>query len=81
MPDWPSGWQSGKPDLIVQMDGEYTLKAEGRDVYRNFVLPAPTTEHQVTVRALEFRPGNARIVHHALIYVDSTRESRRRQNS
>jgi len=80
LPDWPSGWQSGKPDLIVQMDGEYTLKAEGRDVYRNFVLPVPTTKTRY-VRALEFRPGNARIVHHALIYVDSTRESRRRQNS
>lgn len=68
LPDWPSDWQSGKPDLIVHMDGEYTLKAEGRDVYRNFVLPVPTTKTRY-VRALEFQLGNARIVHHALIYV------------
>ena len=80
LPDWPTGWQSGKPDMVVGMDGEYTLKAEGRDVYRNFVLPIPTTKARY-VRTLEFRPGNAGIVHHALIYVDSSRESRRRQSS
>ena len=80
LPDWPTGWHSGKPDLVVQMNGEYTLQAEGRDVYRNFVLPVPTTKARY-VRLLEFRPDNPEIVHHALIYVDSSRESRRRQNS
>jgi Flp pilus assembly protein TadD len=76
-PDWPTGWQAGTPDLIVASDGEFLLPSEGRDVYRNFVLSIPTKKHRY-IRALEFRPSNARIVHHALIYVDRTRESRRR---
>ena len=76
-PDWPAGWQAGKPDLILSSEGEFFLPSEGRDVYRNFVLSIPTKKRRY-VRALEFRPANARIVHHALIYVDRTRESRRR---
>jgi len=76
-PKWPTGWQAGTPDLILASEGEFFLPSEGRDVYRNFVLSIPTKKRRY-IRALEFRPANARIVHHALIYVDRTRESRRR---
>ena len=49
-PDWPEGWQLGEPDLVVEMPQPYTLYAEGIDVYRNFVIPAPVTgEHWILV--------------------------------
>ena len=51
------------------------LAAEGKDIYRNFLVPIPTTERR-NVKALEFHPGNSKVVHHAFIEVDATRQSR-----
>jgi len=70
-PDWVEGWQLGQPDLIVKMPKVFRLPAEGRDVYRNFVIPASLGQAKY-VRAVEFRPDNPKIVHHAFIKVDST---------
>jgi tetratricopeptide (TPR) repeat protein/mono/diheme cytochrome c family protein len=75
MPRWPDGWRLGAPDLVVRMRDVYTVPADGADVFRTFVLSIPTT-HPQYVRAIEFRPGNARVVHHANIGVDRTRSSR-----
>ncbi|HXG47959.1 MAG TPA: tetratricopeptide repeat protein [Methylomirabilota bacterium] len=74
---WTDGWHWGEPDLVVKLPEPYTLPAEGRDVYRNFVIPLPTTNRHY-VRGFEFRPGNFGVVHHAFIRVDRTGESRRR---
>jgi hypothetical protein len=75
-PVWAESWFLGTPDLIVTMPQAYTLPPEGRDVYRNFVLPIPLPGRRF-VRAVQMRPGNARIVHHAFMYLDRTRQSRR----
>lgn len=79
IPEWTTGWQLGEPDLIVDMPEPYELLAEGLDVYRNFVIPIelPSTKF---VRAVEIRPGNARIVHHGVLLIDATRESRKLDN-
>src|SRR6478736_8438484 len=53
----------------------YNVRADGADVFRTFVIPIPTSAPRY-VRALEFRPGNARVVHHANLGVDRTRSSR-----
>src|SRR5881397_2529383 len=58
------------------MPQPYTLAAEGKDVYRNLVIPIPVLKRRY-VKAVEFQPGNPRVVHHAFINVDQTRESRR----
>jgi len=76
LPKWRDDWQLGEPDLVVTMAASYTLPAEGKDVYRNFVIPVPLTARRY-VKAVEFRPGNAKIVHHAFLKVDRTRQSRR----
>jgi tetratricopeptide (TPR) repeat protein len=76
LPQWDTGWQLGTPDLVVSMDQPFTLTASGVDVFRTFVLHIPTTTPRF-VRAIEFRPGNARAVHHANIGVDRTRSSAR----
>ena len=59
------GWQLGKPDLVLEMPEAFDVPADGPDVYRNFVIPTGLTEDK-WVRAVEFRPGTRRVVHHAL---------------
>jgi tetratricopeptide (TPR) repeat protein len=77
LPKWNEGWQLDEPDLVVTMTEPYTLQAEGKDVYRNFVIPIPLAAQRF-VAAVEFRPDNPRIVHHAFMRLDRTRESRQR---
>ena len=81
VPEWPTGWLLGPPDLIVTMPRPYTLAAEasaaGKDVFRTFVLPVPL-ESMRYVRALELRPGNPKAVHHIVGGVDPTPRSRQR---
>ena len=72
-PRWSAGWQLGEPDLVVTLP-EYTLRADGTDVFRNFVVTVPGTATRY-VRGFEFRPGS-RAVHHANIRVDPTPASR-----
>ncbi|MBC8001200.1 MAG: hypothetical protein H7X97_01315 [Opitutaceae bacterium] len=75
LPSFPEGWQLGKPDLIVKMDRPYKVRAEGRDVYRHFVLPLNFTEDK-WVRAIEFRPSAPTVVHHALFFLDPSGAAR-----
>ncbi len=65
-PSFPEGWELGRPDLVVTLEQAYELPAEGRDVFRNFVIPLPVNQRRY-VRALELRPGNPRVVHHAVM--------------
>ena len=76
-PRWVDGWQLGTPDLVVTMPQPYVLPAQTRDVFRTFVVPIPVKSASY-VRAVEFRPGNHSVVHHANIKIDRTRLSRRR---
>lgn len=64
-PKFTQGWQLGEPDLVMTMPEPYELKAEGSDVYRGFVIPLKVPAGKY-LRAVEFRPGNRRIVHHAV---------------
>ena len=75
VPVFAEGWQLGEPDLVVKMDRPYLLPARGADVFRNFVMTVPvkTTRY---VAAVELRPGNKRIVHHANMLIDTTPSSR-----
>src|SRR5438067_3000101 len=68
-------WQLGAPDLVVRMPQPYVVPADGADVFRTFVIPIPSKTPRY-VRALEFHPGNARVVHHANLGIDRTRSSR-----
>ena len=77
LPAFTDGWQLGKPDLVLEMPEAFEVPADGPDVYRNFVIPVPIPERRY-VRALAFRPGNPKVVHHALIKVDQNGEGRRR---
>jgi tetratricopeptide (TPR) repeat protein len=69
----PARGATPRADAIVQLPA-YRLRADGPDVFRNFVVPVPTSGARF-VRGLEFRQSG-RAVHHANIRVDRTRASR-----
>ena len=75
VPRFAAGWQLGEPDLVVTMAEPYVVPASGRDVFRSFVVPVPT-ERDRFVAAMEFRPGNHEVVHHAVVLVDGARSTR-----
>jgi len=65
LPHFTDGWQLGTPDLVLEMPETFDIPADGPDIYRNFAIPTSLTEDK-WVRAIEFRPGTRRVVHHAL---------------
>lgn len=69
MSKFPEGWQLGEPDLVLKMPRAFTIPAEGRDVQQCFVLPMGLDVDK-TVSAVDFRPGNRKVVHHAIFYLD-----------
>lgn len=71
-----SGWQLGEPDLVLTMAEEYRVPADGPDVFRYFVIPIEIPADQEVV-GVEFRPGNPRVVHHAILYLDTTGAARK----
>ena len=74
VPTYPSGSQLGTPDLVLPMRRAFTHQGNGQDLYRVFVLPVniPTDRD---IAAIEFRAGNKRIVHHAIIGLDTTQQA------
>jgi len=70
------GWQLGTPDLILSPADEFVLGPTGRDHFRCFVMPTNLPE-DVYVSAVELRPGNPRIVHHLLLFIDTTGQARK----
>lgn len=72
-----AGWTLGEPDLVVAIPRPYTLAPHEHDVFRNFVFPVERPDGAF-VKALEFRTGRTRAIHHAMISVDQTHASRRK---
>jgi mono/diheme cytochrome c family protein len=71
LPKFPEGWQLGTPDLVVKLPQPMEVPAEGADIYECFVVPMNLPKDQF-IRAVEFRPSNPRVVHHALLFTDAT---------
>ena len=67
-------WKMGTPDVILTPPDDYLLGADGRDEYRCFVLPTHFDSDRY-VAAVEVLPGNRRVVHHVIGFVDSTGRS------
>lgn len=76
VPKFPTGWALGQPDLLLEPSESYQLEAEGRDVYRCFVVPTHFAEDR-WVSALDVHPGNRAVVHHVIAYIDTSGQARR----
>lgn len=77
-PKFQDEWQLGPPDLILRAGQPYQLSADGQEVFWNFILPVPITTTR-WVKAIEVRPGTARVFHHANVILDRSRSSRRQE--
>jgi len=55
----------GPPDLVLEQQSPTQLGAHGEDLYRNVIFPLDKKE-DLAIRALQFLPGNPKIVHHSL---------------
>ncbi|HEB53427.1 MAG TPA: tetratricopeptide repeat protein [bacterium] len=73
-PTFADDWQLGRPDLVVRMPDVLAVPADGPDIVRNYVVPVAVDRLRY-VAAVEVRPGNP-AVHHAVLMVDRTRQSR-----
>jgi tetratricopeptide (TPR) repeat protein/mono/diheme cytochrome c family protein len=78
-PVFAEGWELGRPDVVLTVPRAYTVKPGTEDVYRNLVFRSPL-QTGVFVRAVEFKTAGAPI-HHAVIRVDRTPASRRRDGA
>ncbi len=75
-PRFAAGWELGKPDVIVRAEKPFQLAASGTDIYWNFVFRTPV--HRTRwLKAIEIRPGDKRLVHHANVLVDREQSGRR----
>jgi tetratricopeptide (TPR) repeat protein/mono/diheme cytochrome c family protein len=77
-PTFVEGWQLGKPDVVVKAAKAYALPASGSDNYWNFVFRAPVDRTR-WLKAMEIRPGDKRLVHHANVLVDRQQSGRRQE--
>ena len=65
LPRFSEGWQIGEPDLVLTMAQPVKLPATGTIPY----LTVPTDyefPEDTWIQAIEVRPGNRRVVHHAV---------------
>ncbi len=78
----PTGnqWLLGEPDLVIELEEDYILPGEGKDVYRNFVVPIPL-QKTAYVTSFELLPKSRLAIHHALLMLDSTGRSRERDKA
>lgn len=70
-PAFPPGWRLGEPDALLRMGADYTVGPDGPDVYRCFVYPTGYA-HDRFISAMEVHPGNRRIVHHVIAWLDTS---------
>ncbi|HEY1792096.1 MAG TPA: cytochrome c [Opitutaceae bacterium] len=87
------GWRLGPPDLVVRMRAPFAVPAGPDDTYEVFpmhfslaqvppeVLAAARIPDSdvLAVAAVEVRPGNRRVLHHADVFVDTSGEAMRRE--
>jgi mono/diheme cytochrome c family protein len=71
---FPDTWTIGEPDVVLSLGAPYTVPARAGDLYRCFVVPTSFPEDRY-VSAVEFLPGNRKIVHHVLTYIDTSEAS------
>ncbi|HYR87914.1 MAG TPA: hypothetical protein VE422_27790 [Terriglobia bacterium] len=62
-PEFPQGSMLGKPDLVVKMREPLRIPGDNRDRFMVIKIPYELP-HDRFVRAIEFVPGNRKLIHH-----------------
>jgi tetratricopeptide (TPR) repeat protein/mono/diheme cytochrome c family protein len=79
-PQFSTGWLMGQPDLVLRAARPYTVPAEAGETFWNFIMQVPIASTR-WVRAIEIRPGNPRVFHHANVILDRSHAARRRESA
>jgi hypothetical protein len=66
-PQYAEGWTIGQPDVVLPMQEDYPIPADGTIAYQYFEVPTNFTEDK-WVQAFEVRPSNRAVVHHVIVY-------------
>ena len=77
LPQYASGWRLGKPDLELVAPDSFTVAADGEDVFQHWIIPLDLPEDKIVV-GFEFRPGNPAVVHHAILFLDTSGMGRKK---
>ena len=72
---FPTGWTLGTPGAVLAMEEPFTVPPRTRDVYRCFSVPIRLPGDMRFIRASEVLPGNRKIVHHVVTFLDVTGRS------
>ena len=80
LPSLPNAgdWQLGRPDMVLEAPNPIHLPADGPDIFWNIIF-RPELQGRRYVRAVEIKPGNTKIAHHANVLVDRTGAVARRE--
>jgi hypothetical protein len=72
IPDFQTGTQlKEKPDLSLKLNKPFKIPTNNKEEYYLFSLPTNLKENKL-IKAIEFRAGNKRLVHHSRISIDTT---------
>ena len=64
-----AGWNIGKPDAILPIPAPFKVPAQGTVAYQNFYIKTNFPGDR-WVTAIEIKPTQPKVVHHALVYVE-----------
>lgn len=60
-----------QPDLVIKMARPYAIAGNSREDFRYFHIPT-NLKQDVWVQAIEFVPGNRKLLHHSRLMADTT---------
>lgn len=70
----PDGWLLGTPDAVLDYGEPFTVPAGADDIYRCFPVTNPFGR-DVWISGIEVRPGDRRVLHHVVMYLDPVGDS------
>src|SRR5215469_5180543 len=68
LPHFETGWNIGKPDVIIDIGKDYDVPAQGTVAYQYFTVPTNFTEDK-WIEAAEIRPDQRSAIHHVIVFV------------
>jgi len=71
--EFSDSWSLGEPDLVLSMPTPISIDANNVDRFVRVKIKTELTEDR-WVKAVEVRPGDRSLVHHAVVYVLQRRE-------
>jgi hypothetical protein len=70
------GWTLAKPDLVLRPQQAYDVPADATDEYRCYHVPLGV-DHELWLKGVEFQPDNTAVVHHFILFGDSSGTARK----